>query len=416
MRRNLKVAVGLLILISLPAPVRADVVTDWNLTTLQAAAAVSPNQRQQRVAAMVHAAIHDAVNSIAPQYEAYAVHVSPSGEASIEAAAVQAAYGVLIRLLPGQAVLLDAARSASLSQIPDGPAKEEGLAVGDAVAGQIVALRSTDGSDVDGTYTFGSGPGEYQRTPPTFSNPAAPAWRFVTPFVLRRGDQFRPEGPPSLDSDEWAADFNEVKQLGRVDSTVRTAEQTEIALCGAEPPLPMWNRVARSMSVQRRTGLVQNARLFALLNLAMVDATIAVWDSKYTYRFWRPVTAIPLADTDGNDATEADPAWTPLRPTPLHPEYPSAHSCVSNAAAKVMTGFFGRHTAFSAANSTCPPGVVRSYDSFQALADEIGDSRIYIGFHFRTSIRDGAKLGRHVGRWTFQRFLQPLEHPHCSDF
>ena len=234
--RGRKGAVGLLALISLPGPVRADVVTDWNLTTLQAAAAAGLNpQRQQRVAAMVHAAVHDAVNSVAPRYKAYAVRVSPSGEASIEAAAVQAAYGVLIRLLPGQAAMLDAARSASLSQIPDGPVKEEGLAVGEAVAGQIVALRSTDGSDVDGTYIFGSGPGEYQRTPPTFGNPAVPAWRFVKPFVLKRGDQFRAEGPPSLSSDEWAADFNETKRLGSVDSTERTAEQTEIALCDAEP-------------------------------------------------------------------------------------------------------------------------------------------------------------------------------------
>jgi len=403
-------AVGLLALISLPGPVRADVVTDWNLTTLQAAAAAGLNpQRQQRVAVMAHAAMHDAANSVAPQYEAYAVRVSPSGEASIEAAAVQAAYGVLIRLLPGQAALLDAARSASLSQIPDGPVKEEGLAVGEAVAGRIVALRSTDGSNVDGTYTFGSGPGEYQRTPPTFGNPAVPAWRFVKPFVLKRGDQFRAEGPPRLDSDEWAADFNETKRLGRVNSADRTAEQTEIALCDAEPSLPMWNRVARNVSAQSQTGLVENARLFALLNLAMVDATIACWDSKYTYRFWRPVTAIPLADTDGNDETEADPAWTPLRPTPLHPEYPSAHSCVSNAAAKVLTSFFGPHIAFSMATSTCPAGVVRSYRGFQALADEIGDSRIYIGFHFRSSIRDGAQLGHHVGHWTFHRFLQPLE-------
>src|SRR6266436_6023209 len=317
-------ALGLLTLISLPGPVRADVVTDWNLTTLQAAAAAGVNQRQQRVATMAHAAMHDAVNSIAPQYEAYAVRVSPSGEASMEAAAVQAAYGVLIRLLPAQAGTLDAARSASLSRIHDGPDKEEGLAVGEAVAGQIVALRSTDGSDVNGTYAFGSGPGEYQRTPPTFGNPSLPAFRFVKPFVLRRGDQFRAEGPPSLDSDEWAADFNETKRLGSVNSAERTAEQTQIALCDAEPSLPMWNRVARTVSAQRRTGLVENVRLFALLNLAMVDANIACWDSKYTYRFWRPVTAIPLADTDGNDETEADAAWTPLRPTPLHPEYPSA--------------------------------------------------------------------------------------------
>src|SRR3989442_25871 len=430
MRRNLELqaglralaagrmgAGGLLALISLPGPVRADVVTDWNLTTLQAASAARLNpQRQQRVAAMAHAAMHDAVNSVEPRYEAYAVQVSPSGEASIEAAAVQAAYGVLIRLLPAQATLLGAARSASLSTIPDGPVKEEGLAVGEAVAGQIVALRSTDGSDVDGTYTFGSGPGEYQRTPPTFGNPAIPAFRFVKPFVLKRGDQFRAEGPPSLDSDEWAADFNETKRLGRVDSAERTAEQTEIALCGAEGSLPMWNRVARSVSAQRRTGLVENARLFALLNLAMVDANIACWDSKYTYRFWRPVTAIPLADTDGNDATEADPAWTPLRPTPLHPEYPSAHACVSNAAAKVLTSFFGKHTAFTTATSTCPAGVVRSYDNFHALADEVGDSRIYIGFHFRSSIRDGAKLGGHVGHWTFHRFLQPLEDAQCRAF
>ena len=409
--RNGATALALLTLSTLPVPARADVVTDWNLTTVQVVAAAGLNpQRQHRAVAMVHAAVHDAVNSIAPRYHAYAVRIRPSADASIEAAAVQAAYGVLIRLLPSQAATLDAARSSSLSSIPDGPVKEAGLAVGEAVAARIVTLRSTDGSGVDGTYTFGTGPGEYQSTPPTFGSPAVPAWPFVRPFVLKRGDQFRPDGPPSLDSDEWAEDFNETKQLGRVDSSVRTAEQTEIALCGAEPALPMWNRVARTVSAQRNTGLVENARVFALLNLAMVDATIAVWDGKYTYRFWRPVTAIRAADTDGNDATEADPAWTPLRATPLHPEYPSSHAGVSNAAAEVLTRLFGRDTAFSTATSTCPAGVVRSYDSFRAMADEIGESRIYIGFHYRSSVHDGAILGRHVGRWTFHQALQPLRH------
>lgn len=406
-----RAALALLALSTLSVPSRADVVTDWNLTAVQAVTAAGLNpQRQQRAVAMAQAAVHDAVNSITPRYQPYAVTVTPSGEASMEAATVQAAYGVLIRLLPSQAAALNAARSSSLATIPDGPAKQEGLAVGEAVGAQIVALRSADGSDVDGTYTFGTAPGEYQRTPPTFGNPAVPAWPFVTPFVLNRGDQFRTEGPPSLGSDEWAEDFNETKRLGSVDSTVRTAEQTEIALCGAEQSLPMWNRVARAVSAQKNTGLVENARVFALLNLAMVDATIGCWDSKYTYRFWRPVTAIRAADTDGNDATEADPTWTPLRATPLHPEYPSAHSCVSNAAAEVLTGLYGKHVAFSTSTSTCPPGVVRSYATFRDLADEVGDSRIYIGFHFRTSIRHGANLGRQVGHWTFHRTLQPR---HC---
>ena len=399
----------LLALVSLPAQVRTDVVTDWNLTMLQAAAAAGLNpQRQQRVAAMVQAAVHDAVNSVTPRYEAYAVRVSLSAGASIEAAAVQAAYGVLIRLLPTQVVMLGAARSASLSKILDGAVKDAGLSVGEAVAGRIVLLRSTDGSGVTGTYTFGSGPGEYQRTPPTFGDPSVPAWPFVTPFVLKRGDQFRTEGPPSLTSDEWAADFNETKRLGRIDSSERTPEQTTIALCDAEPSLPMWNRVARDVSAERNAGLIEKARLFALLNLAMADANLACWDSKYTYRFWRPVTAIRAADTDGNASTDADPDWTPLRPTPLHPEYPSAHACVSNSAAKVLTGFFGNDVPFSTTTSTCPAGVVRSYDNFQAMADEIGDSRIYIGFHFRTAVRHGANLGRQVGHWTFHRFLQPL--------
>jgi PAP2 superfamily protein len=409
MRNRGAAAVAVAALSTLSVPAQADVVTDWNLTTLQVAVAGVPNpQRQQRVAAMVQAAVHDAVNSVAPRYHAYAVKVSPSTEASTEAAAVQAAYGVLIRLVPAQAGTLNAARSSSLSTIPDGPLKDEGLAVGEAVAAQIVALRSTDGSAVDGTYTFGSGPGEYQRTPPTFGNPAVPAWPFVTPFVLKSGDQFRAEGPPSLGSDEWAEDFNETKRLGRVDSSDRTAEQTEIALCDAEGSLPMWNRVARTVSARRSTDLVENARLFAALNLAMADALIACWDSKYTYRFWRPVTAIPAADTDGNDATEADPAWAPLRPTPLHPEYPSAHACASNAAAEVLTRLVGKDIAFSTTNSTCPAGVVRSYDSFRALADEVGDSRIYIGFHFRTAVRHGANLGRQVGHWTLQQSLWPL--------
>jgi len=162
------------------------------------------------------------------------------------------------------------------------------------------------------------------------------------------------------------------------------------------------------VSAEKNTGLIENARVFALLNLAMMDATIAVWDSKYFYRFWRPVTAIRSADTDGNDWTDPDPAWTPLRPTPLHPEYPSAHATVSSAAAKVLTSFFGKDVPFSTTTSTCPAGVVRSYDNFQAMADEIVDSRIYIGFHFRSAVRHGANLGRQVGHWTFHRFLQPL--------
>ena len=399
----------LLALIGVPVQARADVVTDWNQTMLQALAAAGLNpQRQHRVAAMVHAAVHDAVNSITPQYEAYAVRVPLAVGASIEAAAVQAAYGVLVRLLPSQAAMLNLARSTSLVTIPDGPVKDQGVAVGDAVAAQIVLLRSTDGSGVDGTYTFGSGPGEYQRTPPTFGNPAVPAFRFVTPFVLKRGDQFRTEGPPSLNSDDWAQEFNETKRLGSIDSFDRTVEQTTIALCGVEGALPMWNRVARTVSAQRNIGPIENARLFALLNLTMVDADIAVWDSKYFYRFWRPVTAIRNADTDGNALTDADPDWTPLRPTPLHPEYPSAHSTVSGSAAKVLTGFFGNDVPFSTSTSTCPPGVVRSYDNFQAMADEIGDSRIYIGFHFRTAVRHGANLGRQIGHWTFHRFLRPL--------
>jgi len=404
-----RLGVALLALIGFSATVRADVVTDWNVIALQSAAAAGLNpQRQHRVAAMVHVAVHDAVNSVTPRYEAYAVRVRRSSGASIEAAAVQAAYGVLIRLLPSLAPTLDANRSTSLAKILDGPARDAGVAAGEAVAAYIVSLRSGDGADVDGTYTFGSGPGEYQRTPPTFGDPSIPAWRFVAPFVLKRGSQFRLEGPPSPSSDEWAEDFNETKRLGSIDSSDRTQEQSEIALCGAEPALPMWNRVARAVSAQTNTGLIENARLFALLNLAMVDATIACWDSKYFYRFWRPVTAIRAADTDGHDATDADPAWTPLRATPLHPEYPSAHAVFSHAAAKILTSFYGRHVSFSTSTSTCPAGVVRSYDSFQAMADEIGDSRIYIGFHFRSAVRDGAHLGRQVGHWTFHRFLQPL--------
>jgi membrane-associated phospholipid phosphatase len=404
------IGVALLVLIGFSATVRADVVTDWNVITVQAAAASGLlAQRQQRILAMVHVAVHDAVNSVAPHYKRYAVRVPRAAHASIDAAAIQAAYGVLVRLLPSQTASLEASRSTSLSTIPDGRAKAAGVAVGDAVANRIVLLRSMDGSDVDGTYTFGSGPGEYQATPPAFANPAAPALRFMTPFVLKRGSQFRTEGPPSLDSDEWAEDFNETKRLGSVDSIERTPEQTTIALCGAEPPLPMWNRVARSISAQENLGVIENARLFALMNLAMMDAVIGVWDGKYTYRFWRPVTAIRAADSDDNDATDADPSWTPLRPTPLHPEYPSAHSAVSSAAAKILTSFFGKDVPFSTTTSTCPAGVVRSYDSFQAMADEIGDSRIYIGFHFRSAVRDGTHLGRQVGHWTFHRFLRPLK-------
>src|SRR5205085_6629585 len=312
--------------------------------------------------AITQAAVYDAVVAIDGSFEPYHAHVHASRGASPEAAAAQAAHDTLAALFPSQASTFDAALAADLVGIPPGRARQ-GTAVGHEVAQQILTWRSTDGSTAVVPYTPGTDPGDWQPTPPAFLPALAPQWRYVTPFAMTGGSQFRPPPPPALDSAAYAAAFNEVKSLGSATSTTRTAEQTQVARfwndgLGTAFAMGYWNKIAQTVATEQGLSLVQDARLFALLNIAEADAQISCWDAKYTYNLWRPVTAVRAADTDGNPDTAADPGWTSLLTTPNFPSYTSAHSTLSAAAAGVLTDLFGGEYHFSV-GSEGQPGVTR---------------------------------------------------------
>lgn len=389
----------------------ADEVTQWNLVASNAVlAAGKPPLLQSRVYAMMHLAIHDALNTVEPQYDRYAATLDFDASASPEAAVAAAAREVLAHELPTQIAAIDAQYIVSLSAIPDGDAKSRGLTIGQTIAAQMLASRVADGSSVVVPYTPLAGPGFWQRTPPAFAAPTSPGWGRVTPFGLRSGSQFRLEdGPPSLTSDTYTNDYNEVKRIGRAGSTERTAEQSEIARFHYESSAVEWNRISRNLAVDRGLDLWSSARLFALLNMGIADAFIAGFDSKYTYNFWRPVTAIRAGSTDGNLDTEEDAGWNAFLVTPAHPDYPSTHSVASGAVSEILARFFGTDAIAFSATSGSLPGVVRSFPSFSAAAEEIGDSRVYAGIHFRTACRDGLRQGSQVGHFVAVHYLKAVK-------
>jgi len=293
--------------------------------------------------------------------------------------------------------------------------KTDGITVGEAVAGAILALRSGDGSTITLPYTQPPGPGIYQPTPPAFLPANFVAWGNVLPFTMRSGSQFLPGPPPALTSERYTEDFIEIKRLGSINSTERTSEQTEVSNFWVEASTVTWNRIARLAASAHGNSLSDNARLFALLNMASADGIIAGFNTKYTYNFWRPVTAIRAADTDGNPDTAADMTWTPLVVTPRHPDYTSNHCVYSAAAAKVLSSFFhGDHFDFSITSSTAP-GAVRSYRSFSQAAKEVGDARVWVGFHFRTACRVGLKQGKQIGRFAFKHYLKRVNKHDSQD-
>jgi hypothetical protein len=383
---------------------RSDVVLDWNEVLLDAIRAdrTAP-PRAARALAIVHVAAYDAVAAIDPTHAPYALHVSVPPWVSAEAAVASAAHRALVALFPARAAAFDAALATTLADVPDGPAEAWGVDLGRASAETILALRRFDGSDVTLNYSTASLPGQWRPTPEGFAAPLLPQWPFVVPFALARPDEVRPAGPPALTSTEYAADVDEVRRLGRANSTERTPDQTQIARfwadgAGTATPPGHWNQIAVDVARQRNTTLGDNARLFALLNIALADAGIASWDAKYFYGVWRPITAIREADTDGNPRTSADPSWTPLLATPPFPTYTSGHSTFSCAASEVLSSFFGPATAF-VTDSEDVPGVTRAFTSFAQAADEAGRSRIYGGIHFEFDNRDGLASGRAVGRF-----------------
>ncbi|NJR15788.1 MAG: vanadium-dependent haloperoxidase [Calothrix sp. CSU_2_0] len=362
--------------------------------------------------AMVGVAVYDAVNSITDAGAKYLVNLDAKPGASEEAAAAEAAYQVLKSLFPNQQALFDDTLTRSLNKIADGAAENNGREVGRLVAEQIIANRENDGAFATVTYQPSTANDGWKPTPPGFLEPALPNWPQVKPFTLTTGSQFRPDGPPDIHSAQFQAELAEVRSLGSVNSTTRTADQTEIALFWADGPGSFtppghWNQIAQGIAVEKQNTIQENARLFGLVNLAVADAGIAAWDAKYTYKQFRPIQAIREGANDGSSVPwSLDPAWTPLITTPNFPDYISGHSTFSGAASAVLAGLYGDNVTFST-TSPLPElnGVLRSFDSFSEAANEAGRSRIYGGIHWESSNQDGLTVGRKIGQYAIDNFL-----------
>ena len=396
----------------------ADVVIDWNNVLLQAVRTASTNPLvASRNMAIVHTSIYDAVNSIDRTHEPYAVQLFALPSTSREAAAAAAAHHALSVLYPAQQATFDAALAASLDEVPDGLAEDRGVELGIDVATQILALRSTDGSGTATPYTIGVDPGNWQPTPPAFAQtPLLPGWGNVTPWAILSGGEFGINGIPALTSAEYAAALNEVKSLGAATGSTRTADQSQIALFwnnggGTATPPGHLNIAAQLAAESQGNTLSENARLFALLNIAEADAAITSWHNKYATNFWRPVTAIRNAENDGNPSTIDDDTWSSFIPTPPFPTYTSGHSTFSGAAAAVLADFFGTdNIAFTLPSESPDPTVLdRSFTSFSQAALESADSRLYGGIHFRFDNDDGYTTGTAVGEYVAANFLLEVE-------
>jgi len=445
MSRRLLISCLTLTLLLAPASISAadaadgDAVVLWNANAADASVAAcfigGYAPMEARMYAMMHVAVHDALNGIDRRSQPYAADLRAAPGTSPNAAVAAAAHDVLVAVLgsftfflPPDCISAGVASvetdyATALAAIPDGISKNRGIALGQDAAEAILALRASDGYDtppVDPTYQEGTAPGEYRYTPGTPFAFAPGLGEDLTPFALTSGSQFRPGPPYLLTSRQYAADLNEVQRLGGDDVTTpsaRTDEQTEIALFWVESSPLQWNRIARTVSVAEGLDLWENARLFGLLNVALIDGYIGTFETKYHYRFWRPVTAIRLADIDGNRATIADPTWTPLRETPPIPDYDSGHATEGGAATQVLTRFFNTdRMSFSLCSFTLPAGetcsddspTLRHFNSFSQAMEENAVSRIYVGFHFRDAVDTGNRHGRQIGDWTVDHVMLPL--------
>jgi membrane-associated phospholipid phosphatase len=398
------------------ASLTLDPVVQWNrvlIGIVRTPGAQPATVHPTRAFAMLHAAIYDAVNAIDRTHAPYLIRLrsAPRG-ASQQAAAAAAAHGVLVLLYPALTAQIDAQFDQSLRDVPEGPGKKEGVAIGAEVARRIVALRAEDGSGAQPPkYVFGTMPGAYQSTPPNFPpQPQFTHWSHVRPFALERADQFRPRLPPALTSDAYSSAVNEVKSQGTAAGSTATEDQALTGRFWNGAIQNYWNEIAQTASLLSSLTTAQNARLFALLNLAVADGVIAFYDAKYAYNFWRPVTAIRAADTDGNPKTEADPNWLPeVGKTAPDPSYPGAHAVISAAAAAVLTDVLGTEPFKFSVTSEVMPGAERSFESLAAAAQEATLSRIYAGQHFRFDLSAGQRLGHEVADFVLDRFLTPRD-------
>jgi hypothetical protein len=402
---KLRWAAPVLFLMGLGQSASADVITDWNdkAVALTIKHRMLPPQAERAIACM-HVAMFDAVNSIDPRYQPYRVSLTTPKTTSKEAAAAVAAASVLASLFPQDANELDAAIEAAAGAVPEGAARAEAVRLGKEVAAKTVADRHGDGADAPDAYRPKTRPGVYVPTPITASS----MWPKVRPFAMKSPSQFRPEPPIALASPQWATDYNEIKALGGKSSKQRSARQTEDAQFWLVTGPASYYPIARQLVAARKMDLLDSARFMALASTALADSFIAVFDAKYHYDFWRPITAIRNGDTDENAATELEATWQPIDNTPMHPEYPCAH-CISSAAlAMVIEGVLGSADIPEVSmTSATAPGVTHRWKNVWAYADEVAEARIYAGFHYRFSTRVGQDMGRKVGQLAVQSLMRP---------
>lgn len=390
-------------------------VVEWNKTLLKIVrtpGAQSPTVHPTRSFAILHAAIYDAVNAIDRTHQSYLIRIiGVPGQASQAAATDAAAHDVLVALYPKFQGALDTELQQLLAFVPNGEHKTQGIELGQAVASRLLALRSNDGSNAPPIpFVFGNAPGDYQSTPPNFPpQPQFTNWSHVTPFALQSANQFRLGLPPALTSDTYTDVFNEVKSLGIANSTTATADQKLTGRFWNGAIQNYWNEITQTATLAHNLTVAQTARLFALLNLTLADEVIAFYDTKYTYNFWRPVTAIRAGDNDGNPNTVGDPNWLPeVTNTTPDPSYPGAHAAISAGADAVLESFFDGNQFNFNVTSEVLAGVERSFTSFSAADQEATLSRLFAGVHFRTDLTAGQTIGREVADFVLDHFLLPL--------
>jgi hypothetical protein len=410
-RAALHAIASALLLVCTPAA-RADAVTEWNEITEATILAATPDPAMRaRTAVIAQVAVFEAVNSIVGDYEPYHQKVDAHSSASAEAAVIAAAHRVLVTLHAGRAPQLDASRDESLAAIADSATKREGIAVGIAAADALLALRANDGFDTPVSYDPGTEPGEYRPTPPENLPAYRPGLGQVATFSIRDGRQFRSAPPPRLGSKRYARDYEEVKRAGAAQSKERPADRTQVArFYDATDGEQIYYPAARQVAATRSRTLSQNARLFALLAIAMWDGAVSCFETKYHFNVWRPVTAIREAGADGNRRTEPDPTWQAAVFTPPFPSYPSGHAAFGGAARAVLEEEFGPDGHAITLMNPVLPEIVLKYSTFEQITDDIDDARIYGGVHYRFDQEAGALMGRQVASYILNETLRPVRH------
>lgn len=387
-----------------PQFVRADAVIDWNVRICNIVTdADLPTPYANRAMAIVHTAVYEAVNAITKKYSERGSRLEAPPDASIEAAVAAASRTTLLDLLPSQKTAIESAYQAALSKIPDGKSKADGIAIGEKAAKAILSSRADDGVDIQESYRPQTVAGAYVPT----TLPIVSQWPQRKPWVMTSASQFRPGPPPELTSEVWARDYREIKRLGAKNGSQRTTEQTEVARFWETTGPTIYHGIIRSVAQMPGRDVMRNARFFAAVTRAVDDAMIAVFDAKYHYNFWRPITAIRNGDIDGNSATDRDPVWTPFIPTPMHPEYPCAHCIVAGCVGAVIKAELGPGVATRLTTSSpTANGTVHSWTSVEDFTREVENGRVFDGVHFRNSAEVGTRMGRQIGELAAAKYLK----------